>query len=44
MQHFNQPIDNMSQTAFQGLKWLLSGLSALATVAFVLALESMKTL
>ncbi len=44
MQHFNQPIDNMSRTSFQGLKWLLSGMSALATVAFVVALEAMKSL
>ncbi len=44
MHYFNQPVDNMSHTSFQGLKWLLSGLSTLATVAFVVALEAMKAL
>ena len=33
-------IDNLSSAAFTGLKWLLSGLSGLAALGFVVALEA----
>ena len=32
--------DRLSDAAFRGLKWVLSGLSALAAAGFVVALEA----